>query len=685
MSQSEVQLPSRRHVVASLGDVVILNFADLTCPHTPAFKSLAMNPPGCGSVPSGSLSASDPLLTQLLPSCDFFSSPPLHGHGLNLSTNNGLDLTRPNYEGLNLSVAAQQQQQQQFQPQRRVPRGQQQDQHQQQGLNLSQANPQYRQPQRYPQQPRGREVGLNLTVDHSQQHHQQQSSEQSSTSSHVLRKGNFFYTAQNCLGYVNLAPLSDSQQQKPDALERDDQRHSPLNLERQRSSPLNLTSAVPNGNFGHDSDAATNNNVGYDDYGVYHEGGGILKQQMYSCNFQSAGQQVYNDNYYVGGQQPAQGHQVQSGAVVDNNFVDEHNQAPHDASFHYCREQQEVQSAPNRVRLYCSSCCQEFPNSVALNKHLERHNNEGGNNMVQQQGVSSQRSIFAENGVCATATQADYNAQVCGPEETTYVNLTTTNRVARDCSRKSNPAAVPAEMSGIVSTTTNNSSKKRDLQHEPPESCLTCGLTFPTGVDLKKHLDLAHEGRQGANSFECPSCSQTFPDRTSLRRHTDESHASSENTSPTASTASSTRFICSECGARLANQTGLNRHIRRVHERLTPFACDECDKRFYDRHDLQRHAEAHAKANRVPDCAICGRGGFASEYKLRKHRCRPEGRFPCELCDCKLENKAAWGFHMWKHTKDTKYIDTECALEEEEGRMKKTEESGDAQEKSTSL
>jgi hypothetical protein len=36
----------------------------------------------------------------------------------------------------------------------------------------------------------------------------------------------------------------------------------------------------------------------------------------------------------------------------------------------------------------------------------------------------------------------------------------------------------------------NNSTKKLN---EPTEMCSECSLMFPTGVDLKKHIDLAHQ------------------------------------------------------------------------------------------------------------------------------------------------------------------------------------------------
>ncbi len=46
------------------------------------------------------------------------------------------------------------------------------------------------------------------------------------------------------------------------------------------------------------------------------------------------------------------------------------------------------------------------------------------------------------------------------------------------------------------------------------------------------------------------------------------------------------------------------------------------------------------------------------------HRCKmagPELKFQCEMCDTRLETKVAWGAHMWKHTKDMKYIMVETA------------------------
>ncbi len=54
-----------------------------------------------------------------------------------------------------------------------------------------------------------------------------------------------------------------------------------------------------------------------------------------------------------------------------------------------------------------------------------------------------------------------------------------------------NLQATPLEMS-------NNSTKKLN---EPMEMCSVCSLMFPTGIDLKKHIDLAHQVKFNLSEF----------------------------------------------------------------------------------------------------------------------------------------------------------------------------------------
>ena len=56
---------------------------------------------------------------------------------------------------------------------------------------------------------------------------------------------------------------------------------------------------------------------------------------------------------------------------------------------------------------------------------------------------------------------------------------------------------------------------------EPQTSCSECSLHFPTGVDLKKHIDLAHRGRQGGKRYQCLQCAAEFDDIKSHKIHVD--------------------------------------------------------------------------------------------------------------------------------------------------------------------
>lgn len=47
-------------------------------------------------------------------------------------------------------------------------------------------------------------------------------------------------------------------------------------------------------------------------------------------------------------------------------------------------------------------------------------------------------------------------------------------------------------------------------------------MTFSSGLDLKKHLDLAHRGRDERLEFQCLVCAREFGDKSELREHLQE-------------------------------------------------------------------------------------------------------------------------------------------------------------------
>lgn len=353
-------------------------------------------------------------------------------------------------------------------------------------------------------------------------------------------------------------------------------RNSPLNLEH-RSSPLNLTHNKFNQNadYHHFTTNFTHNpSTSYSNYYQADHSASAANSQQQDFYYGTQVQQSFSNN--EGGYQAEQPHQQQSNA---------------------------------KIRLFCSTCSQEFTTSNELNKHMEKHNMELN---------------------CASSSSASIAVQA----SSSFHNSSTNNRRYND-----HLTAAAAMNEQVV---TNNSTNKKSFE-EPQSNCSECNLTFPTGQDLKKHIDLAHQGRQGGKKYQCAQCAAEFDDVKSHRDHVD-AHAYEKP------------FKCPKCGLHLTNASGLKRHVRRVHDRSGPtFDCQQCSKSFFEKFDLQRHMKVHA----TPRCEKCG----GKNKSKAVHTCKiPESakdpELQCKICGVFLDNKVKWGFHMWKHTKNPAFIQT---------------------------
>ncbi|CAB4057731.1 KRAB [Lepeophtheirus salmonis] len=167
----------------------------------------------------------------------------------------------------------------------------------------------------------------------------------------------------------------------------------------------------------------------------------------------------------------------------------------------------------------------------------------------------------------------------------------------------------PQRIQNDPPTPNSNMNTQFNSSMNPLESlshpCSECKMTFTSGRDLKKHIDLAHE---------------EFSSTTSLNIHVQE-HKSEKP------------HKCDKCPQLFRNASGLKRHLKRVHgNEKQGFKCETCLKGFYERHDLLRHVKIHS----VPKCNDCGKN-IKNNHDY---------------------SKIAWGIHMWKHTKDSSYITT---------------------------
>lgn len=602
-------------------------------------------------------------------------NPPGSGLGLNLSTNNGLDLTCPSYEeGLNLSQQSNTGQGQYNYNESVVLNLTQDHQHLQQGNvrhvglhNIQQPQQQQQQYQSY----NSLEVGLNLSLQKSYANQTQQQ--------------NGFYgqydNSASAYGYT----ISNSNQV-------DQQRNSPLNLE-QRSSPLNLTSVQVSG-VNNSSRQKCQSFHYQTDFGYPVDGGATYQQQNNYSYYGNSIQQTQTNETAIYDQQTLQFDTGQF-FVESNDMMAATSQPVNPSQGH----------AGPKIRLFCSSCCTEFSTTADLNRHMERHQMEAAMNVLhngmqqqpqQQQPnglpVSSQRCSNQQNESSMTSKQhasvlphwadsfptttsssslqmSDTSMSMSAPRlmvEPPEINTcaldttrnpmvqqlqlkpTATNPMPSAINRKVTPKLLPStQNSAVPLEMLNNSTKKLN---EPLEMCTDCNLVFPTGLDLRKHIDLAHKGRHG-KTFQCSQCAKEFDDKSLLKTHIDQHEQEKQ-------------FSCNKCGLHLSNLASLKKHLKRVHEKFKQqHYCQQCGKGFYERHDLARHEKIHL----APKCSKCNKAVGTSG----KHLCKPKANkdipeneeLKCKICSAQLETKVSWGYHMWKHTKDPSYIQSADAIQ----------------------
>ena len=147
-------------------------------------------------------------------------------------------------------------------------------------------------------------------------------------------------------------------------------RNSPLNLERHRASPLNLTSAVPNGPF--NSQLQPQQQQQHPTFEPRNEQHQQSFQQMCSTapldfqvlNFSDPGMGNSYDNTFEMFSTQDQQQQQQQFQPFSQPSMSGSGQGQGGSS--------------SKIRLFCSTCCQEFSSSSELTRHMEKHTTANG-------------------------------------------------------------------------------------------------------------------------------------------------------------------------------------------------------------------------------------------------------------------------------------------------------------------
>lgn len=158
---------------------------------------------------------------------------------------------------------------------------------------------------------------------------------------------------------------------------------------------------------------------------------------------------------------------------------------------------------------------------------------------------------------------------------------------------------------------------RHDKMYHLAAICKLCFVQFPSGKDLKVHLD-KHE------VYKCPRCDKSLLNKNTLKFHlkicgNDDSKKLS--------------FFCDICKKGYARKNGLRTHLKTEHGFGNSLSCKWCSKKFDAVSRLRNHTVKHTK-ERNYHCEHCG-NRFVTQAALVYHTRLHTGEkpFPCDMCE----------------------------------------------------
>lgn len=208
--------------------------------------------------------------------------------------------------------------------------------------------------------------------------------------------------------------------------------------------------------------------------------------------------------------------------------------------------------------------------------------------------------------------------------------------------------------------------------------CFHCKISFDKPQKLLHHVALHFPVPVNTpTTIHCVECGKSML-RSTLRRHLD-GHCALKS------------FICQHCGKQYAQESGLVRHVRAIHEGVRrykcpicslvfethlklkehqtqhpdprPFQCDACGRTFLSQKHLYHHRKYHHtdRGLRV-SCDQCFRV-FSSTSVLRRHQKVVHLRlkeFQCDICSAKVSTKQYLEEHLRTHSDERPEVCAVC-------------------------
>jgi len=136
--------------------------------------------------------------------------------------------------------------------------------------------------------------------------------------------------------------------------------------------------------------------------------------------------------------------------------------------------------------------------------------------------------------------------------------------------------------------------------------------------------------------YQCEICSKLFKKQYNLQQHT-RIHTSDY-------------LYChySNCGKKFNDKSTLNKHVKSIHLKETPYPCDKCDKKFKTRDNLKQHYVVHTGERKFV-CQHCDKR-FSFQSSLHKHLIihSPQQPVKCHYCLKEFKTNSSCKKHVKK-------------------------------------
>ena len=170
--------------------------------------------------------------------------------------------------------------------------------------------------------------------------------------------------------------------------------------------------------------------------------------------------------------------------------------------------------------------------------------------------------------------------------------------------------------------------------------CGVCEKRFYSPSHLKAHVETVH---MKMKRYQCKDCNDCFSRPDQLRDHMEELHGP-DGPQPK----KDKRVMCPHCGLKYRDDTGLRKHIKRIHDGGTEVSCPTCNKTLKNKIVLKQHIlVVHEKSQKYA-CSQCSRI-CASSYNLRLHIKKSHMNFKpykCGICEKPYSNAKDCAVHI---------------------------------------